>query len=151
MLLRLVGIGFILYLFANNAAGKISDKIKWNFRPVDWKTFAVRIVNGKLVAVFQLRIEVTNNLSIPITVQRFLASVSWRGLPIANLNSTAFVELPPNQSKQLGIEVMVSDDNIIDQLKPGNLLSPIQIDGSIHFSNNVVLPISQTVQFIAVG
>lgn len=143
-LLKLIGIGAIIYFVSNKLGRELSNRIS-----VGKITIQIR----KAFPEFNLRlfIPVINNTPLSLPFDRFAGKLYYGNVPLADMDVSDPTTLEAGETITTELDVKVGYDNVTEQianiLQGGQILNRFYVKGYV-YSSGVIIPIDQNIQII---
>lgn len=154
--LKIIGGLFLLYQVAGQAATALFSQIKYSFLPIQRGDFRVAIEGVKVVGKLRVKMKVFNKSQVTLTASQLRATLTQQNQILGHIITQNAVQLPAGQEKVLSFDVTIPAAEALERIQEvlnsglTSAISPIQVKGSLVFSNGKSLTINKQIQFFSV-
>ncbi len=152
--LQIIGGLAIGQYLLGNAANAISRNISYSILPMRIGDFSIKVVDGVVLGILRLRLQVKNETGVNLTAQSFSAIVSQQGVKLGDVLTANRVELVHGEEKELGVNVNIGATTFLSQIQKYfsgemSFVAPLDIRGKLTFTNGQSIIINRQLQFFA--
>lgn len=110
---------------------------------------------GKMTGRLKLRVKLTNNNPVAVTITRVVATIGQAGQKLGDIQTNDPITLKVGVPVTVAITLTLAASDITFRiaqiLKEGNLLAPLDFRGIVYLSDQTSVPISKQIQFLSIG
>lgn len=157
-ILKIGGLLFLASRLLGLGQRFVQSRLQYEFLGIQKGDFSIDAGSepGNLIGRLKLRVRLTNNNPVAVTVIRTRATISQAGQRLGEIRTDDPITLKVGEPVTVAINTTITASDIVLRIAniikdAGTIIAPIEFNGIVYLSDQTAVPISAQIQFISIS